>query len=73
MAVLDHTDDIAYPKGLTVSPDHPVVQAVVAARCGLAVAVGLSPERVLRVQDTAPETGPEPVTQWVAEQIFGMG
>ncbi|MNO34805.1 hypothetical protein D3C76_248490 [compost metagenome] len=73
VAMLDHADDVAYPQWLAIGPDYPVVEAVVAPGGGFAVAVGLGPEGILRVQDAAPEAGLEPVGQWVAEQAFGVG
>ncbi|MNN05240.1 hypothetical protein D3C81_1179930 [compost metagenome] len=73
VAVLDHADDVAHPEGLAIGADYPVIKAVITPGGGFTVAVGLGPERILGVQDAAPEAGLEPVVQRIAEQVFGMG
>ncbi|MNP01192.1 hypothetical protein D3C76_929970 [compost metagenome] len=73
MPMLDQADDVAHPERLAIGADHPVVEAVITPGGGLAVAVGLGPERVLGVQDAAPEARFEPIMQRVAEQVLGVG
>ncbi|MNF15222.1 hypothetical protein D3C80_2177320 [compost metagenome] len=55
MPVFDQADDIAHPQAAAIGADHPVLEAVVASGSGFAVAESLRPERVVGMNDAAPE------------------